>query len=183
MGGETEPKRIGLLHTLLPDAKRFALLTGSQSAANRMIDIVGGAAASIGVKVEAAVATTVAEIDLAFASLAQKHVDAVQITTDSLIFDRFVQIATLSARYGLPAIHFERQFPAVGGLMSYGPNYLDQVHQVGVYVARVLNGEKPADLPVIQPTKFDLVINMQTAKILALSIPPTLLAIADEVIE
>ena len=93
------------------------------------------------------------------------------------------QIATLSARHGVPTIHFLRQFAAVGGLMSYGPNFAGQVRQVGVYVGRILKGEKPADLPVLQPTKFEFVINMQTARALGIAVPPGLLVTADEVIE
>ena len=181
LGTESESKRLGLLHALLPEAKRFAVLAGAQTA-DSIASELGGAAA-IGVEVEALPALTVQEIDAAFASLARKGADALMVRTNNLYMDRVVQIATLAARHGVPTIHFQRQFVAVGGLMSYGPNYLDQVRQVGVYVGRVLKGEKPADLPVVQPTKFDFVINLQTAKTLGLTVPPTLLAIADEVIE
>src|SRR5207302_11366427 len=118
-----------------------------------------------------------------FASLPQRPADALIARTSYLYMDRVEQIATLAARHGVPTIHFQRQFAAVGGLMSYGPDYLDQVRQVGVYVGRVLRGEKPADLPVVQPTKFDFVINLTTAKALGLTVPPTLLALADELIE
>jgi len=181
LGTESESKRLGLLHALLPEAKRFAVLAGAQTA-DSIASELGGAAA-IGVEVEALPALTVQEIDAAFASLARKGADALMVRTNNLYMDRVVQIATLAARHAVPTIHFQRQFVAVGGLMSYGPNYLDQVRQVGVYVGRVLKGEKPADLPVVQPTKFDFVINLQTAKTLGLTVPPTLLAIADEVIE
>ena len=181
LGTESESKRLGLLHALLPEAKRFAVLAGAQTA-DSIASELGGAAA-IGVEVEALPALTVQEIDAAFASLARKGADALMVRTNNLYMDRVVQIATLAARHAVPTIHFQRQFVAVGGLMSYGPNYLDQVRQVGVYVGRVLKGEKPADLPVVQPTKFDFVVNLQTAKTLGLTVPPTLLAIADEVIE
>jgi putative tryptophan/tyrosine transport system substrate-binding protein len=182
LGTESESKRLGLLHALLPQAKRFAILAGAQVAGTVATDL-GGAAATIGVEIEPLRSSSVAEIDAAFAHLAQKPADALMVTTNNLYMDRVVQIAILAARHAVPTIHFQRQFAAAGGLMSYGPNYLDQIHQVGVYVGRILKGETPADLPVVRPTKFDFVINLQTAKTLGLMIPPALLALTDEVIE
>jgi putative ABC transport system substrate-binding protein len=181
LGGESEPKRLELLRALLPASKRFAALVGSQDNPN----VVGlkQAAATTGVELAVLQANTDQDINAAFASLARSPADALLVTTYPLFIDRVVQIATLSARHGVPTIHFLRQFAAVGGLTSYGPNYTAQVRQVGVYVGRILKGEKPADLPVIQPTKFDFVINLATAKTLDLTVPPNLLAIADEVIE
>jgi putative ABC transport system substrate-binding protein len=146
-------------------------------------DEVREAAATIGVQIEILNASNIQEIDAAFVNLLQKQADALLVRTSPLFIDRAVQIATLAARHAVPTIHFQRQFAAVGGLMSYGANYPDQARQVGVYVGRILRGEKPADLPVIQPTKLDLVINLTTAKALGLTVPPNLLATADEVIE
>jgi putative tryptophan/tyrosine transport system substrate-binding protein len=181
MAGETEPKLLGLLHEMLPGAKQFAELVlqiNEERAAN-----LRRAAAMIGAQIVLLQATNIREIDLAFAELAWKHIDALLVGPPPFFIDRNVQIATLAARYAVPTIHFQRQFAAVGGLMSYVLDYLDEVRQVGIYVGRILKGEKPADLPVQQPTKFELVINLGTARILGVQVPPTLLSIADEVIE
>jgi putative ABC transport system substrate-binding protein len=185
LSAESETKRLGFLHALLPSAKRFAMLVSQPViGANANInDEVREAAATIGVQIEILNASNIQEIDAAFVNLVQKQADALLVRTSPLFIDRAVQIATLAARHAVPTVHFQRQFAAGGGLMSYGADYPDQVRQVGVYVGRILKGEKPADLPVIQPTKFDLVINLTTAKALGLTVPANLLATADEVIE
>jgi putative ABC transport system substrate-binding protein len=185
---DIEPKRLGLLHQLLPKAARFAVLTNpagaaSQAAADTRISELQAAAASFNAQIEAFPIGSIGAIDSAFAALAQKRVDAVLVTTSPLFAGRVAQLVTLSARYMMPAIFFERRFALAGGLMSYGPSYPEQVRQVGIYVGRILKGEKAADLPVMQPTKFELVLNVQAAKVLGVELPPTLLAIADEVIE
>jgi putative tryptophan/tyrosine transport system substrate-binding protein len=128
-------------------------------------------------------ATTDGEIDSVFAGVAQKRVDALLVTTSPLFSDRSAQISALAAREALPAMYFDRHVVVEGGLVSYGPSYPDQVRQVGLYAGRILKGEKPADLPVMQPTRFELVINLKTAKTLGLTVPPNLLSTADEVIE
>jgi putative ABC transport system substrate-binding protein len=183
---DIEPKRLGLLHDLLPKATRFAALRNKLTApfaVEARVSELQTAAAAIGAQIEVLFATNSSEIDSAFTRLAQLRVDALLVTTNPLFSDRKVQLATLAARNALPAIYFDRDFAIVGGLMSYGPSYPDQARQVGVYVGRILKGEKPADLPVMQPTKFELIINQQTARTLGLSIPETLLATADEVIQ
>jgi putative ABC transport system substrate-binding protein len=179
-----EPKRLGLLHELAPQAKRFAALINSRSRNfATMIDQLQAGAAAIGVQIESLAAGNEAEIDSAFASLAQKRIEAFLVTTSSLFSDHRAQIILLAARARVPAMCFDADFAAEGGLASYGPSYPDQVRQVGLYAGRILKGEKPADLPVMQPTRFPLIINLKTAKALGLTVPPTLLAIADEVIE
>jgi putative tryptophan/tyrosine transport system substrate-binding protein len=185
---EMDPKRLGLLHDLLPKATRFAALVNPSTApANSVIESrvseLRTAAAAIGAQIEVLFATNSSEIDSALAGLAQIHVDALLVTASPLFSDRAVQLATLTARNGLPAIYFDRHFAIIGGLMSYAASYSDQARQVGVYVGRILKGEKPADLPVMRPTKFEFVVNLQTAKTLGITIPETLLATADEVIE
>ena len=178
-----DPKRLGLLHELVPRAKRFAALGNPISVftATR-VDALQAGAAALGVEIETLMATSNAEIDTAFASLAQKPVDALLVAGNQLFFDRRAQIIALAAREKVPTMYVGREQAAEGGLISYGP-VADVVRQVGLYAGRILKGEKPADLPVMQPTKFELVINLKTAKALGLTVPPTLLALADEVIE
>jgi putative ABC transport system substrate-binding protein len=143
------------------------------------------AARVIGLQIQVLNATTIGEIDAAFASLAHDRADALLLAPDAFLSSRVVQITTLAARERIPAAYAIRQMAAAGGLMSYGPSFLagGAAFQVGVYTGKILNGAKPADLPVLQPTKFELVINLKTAKALGLTIPETLLATADEVIQ
>jgi putative ABC transport system substrate-binding protein len=128
-------------------------------------------------------AATNRDIDSAFAILAQRRVEAVMVTNHNLFAIRTVQLVTLAAHYRVPTIYYTRTFAQAGGLMSYGADGRDGARQAGIYVGRILKGEKPADLPVMQATKFELVINLQTARTLGIEVPPTLLALADEVIE
>jgi putative ABC transport system substrate-binding protein len=185
MSVELMPKRLGLLNELLPGAARFAVLVNPSNppSAEAVMTDVRAAAVGLGQQIEVFPASSNRDIDTAFATLAQKRADAVVFTPDALFDSRRVQLATLSARYQLPALHWKREFAEVGGLMSYGSNVADVIRQTGIYAGRILKGEKPADLPVLLPTKFEFVINSQTAKILGLEIPTTLLARADEVIE
>jgi len=185
---EIQPKRLGLLHQLLPKAARFAVLTqrgiaAGQVPAESLVSELQTAAGSFGAQVEEFPAESIGDIDTAFAALAQKRVDAVLVSTTPLFAGRVAQLVTLSARYVMPAIFSERRYAVAGGLMSYGPGYAEQVRQVGIYAGRILKGEKAADLPVMLPTKFEFILNLQTAKLLGIEVPPTLLALADETIE
>jgi putative ABC transport system substrate-binding protein len=148
-----------------------------------MITDAQAAAATIGKLVEILPVGTDREIDAAFASLVQNRADALMVGPHPLFNDRRVQILTLAARYTLPTIYSVREFPQAGGLMSYGPDNIDQARLAGIYTGRVLKGEKPADLPVMMATKFEFVINLQTARTLGIEVPATMLARADEVIE
>jgi ABC-type uncharacterized transport system substrate-binding protein len=184
MNTEVGAKRLGLLHDLLPAATRFAVLVNPKNATtNLLVRETQAAAAAIGRQIEVYSASTDRDIDTAFAGLVQSRADALLVHPDVLFITRRVQLATLAARHAVPTIYPFREDAEVGGLMSYGTSLTDAHRQVGVYTGRILKGEKPADLPVIQPTKFELVINLTTAKALGLQIPPTLLARADEVIE
>ena len=137
----------------------------------------------MGQPIEILVASTNREIDIAFESAVKNQVDALVVSPAILFFNRRVQVTALTLRHAIPAIFTERQNVDIGGLMSYVPRRLEQQRQLGVYVGRILKGEKPSDLPVIQPTRFELVINLQTARTLGIDVPQRLLAQADEVIE
>jgi putative ABC transport system substrate-binding protein len=184
MNAEIEAKRLGLLIELLPKATRLALLINPNNPiAEATVKDAQASAAAIGQQLEILAASTNREIDAAFASLVQKRADALLIGPDVFFTNRRVQLATLTVRHGIPAVYAFREFAEAGGLMSYGTSNTERDRQVGVYTGRILKGEKPADLPVLQPTKFELVINLQTARTLGIEVPPTLLARADEVIE
>jgi putative ABC transport system substrate-binding protein len=182
--GEVERKQLGLIHELLPRATRFALLR-SRGGITRgtVITDLRAAAESIGVEMEVLEAGTNAEIDQAFADLVQKHIEALLVENVFLFRDRRTQILTLASHLSIPVIYGGRADPEAGGLMSYGPNSPDLDRQFGIYTGRLLKGEKPADLPVMRATRFEFLINLQTAKTLGIEVPPTLLALADEVIE
>ncbi|MGA6934761.1 MAG: ABC transporter substrate-binding protein, partial [Pseudolabrys sp.] len=182
---ELTAKRIGLLHELLPGARRFAALVNpddKHTAAAVTVD-AQAAAMAIGWSLEVLTAKSNREIAASFASIAQRRVDALLIGPSPLFVSRRAQIATLAARHALPVIHFARAFVEASGLMSYGSSIADANRLGGIYVGRILKGQKPADLPVQQSVKFELVINLQTAQTLGLEVPPSLLARADEVIE
>jgi putative ABC transport system substrate-binding protein len=184
MNVELTAKRFGLLQELLPGAARFALLVNPNSPLTKSATTdLRAAALSIGRQLEVLNASTSREIEAAFATLVQKRADALFINGDAFFTSRVVQLATLAVHHRVPAIYGVRDFVVVGGLMSYGASFTDMFRQVGVYTGRVLKGEKPADLPVVQATKFELVINAQTVRMLGLTVPQTLLALADEVIE
>ena len=177
-------KQLGLLHQLLQRDARFVVLVNSSNPQIRLaLADVQAAAAAMGHPLDIVAATTGREITPAFKEAVQKRADAILISPDPLFSSRPVQLATLAARHAMPAIYALREFAESGGLISYGSNFTDMFRQAGTYVARILKGEKPADLPILQATKFELVINLQTAEVLGLAVPPSLLAIADEVIE
>jgi putative ABC transport system substrate-binding protein len=177
-------KQLGLLHQLLQRDARFAVLVNSSNPQSRLaLADVQAAAATMGQLLDIVTATTNREITPAFKEAVQKGADAILISPDPLFSSRPVQLATLAARYAMPAIYALREFAEGGGLISYGSNFSDLFRQAGIYTGRILKGEKPADLPIMQATKFELVINLQTADALSLEVPPTLLATADEVIE
>jgi putative ABC transport system substrate-binding protein len=177
-------KQLGLLHDLLPGAVRIAVLVVPNFPITEpFVSDVRAAASAISKQIEVLYAGTGRDIDAVFANLAQKSVDALLVGPGSLLNNRRVQLATLAAYHKLPAIYSQREAAEVGGLMSYGVSLTGAYRQVGVYTGRILKGEKPADLPVMQATKFEFLINVNTAKAFGLSFPPGLLAIADEVIE
>jgi putative tryptophan/tyrosine transport system substrate-binding protein len=187
---ELGSKRLGFLHELLPRATRFVLLVQEANesslvggANEHIIADVRAAASTLGFQVELLSVGSIHDIDTAFATLSQKRTDALLTAPSALFGARRLQLAMLAARYAVPAMYHDRLFTEAGGLMSYGTSLADMYRQVGVYTGRVLKGEKPADLPVLQPIKYELVINLQTARLLGLPIPPNLLAITDAVIE
>ena len=175
-------KRLELLRQLMPKAGMIAYLMNPNNP-NWELDNVQAAARSLGQQILVLNADSDREIDTAFATVAQQRVAALLVASDPLFFDRRDQLIALAARQAVPAIYYLRAFSQAGGLLSYGNNLADMYRQVGTYTGRVLNGERPADLPVMQSTKFELVINLKTAKALGLTVPPSLLAAANEVIE
>ncbi len=184
MNVELGAKRLGLLHELLPRAARFAVLVDPNSlTAESIVTDLQAAALTITRQIEVLAAGTNREIDAAFASLTRTRSDGLLVSPLPFFYERRVQILTSVARHAIPAIYPSREWAEVGGMISYGSSYADQWRQGGVYTGRVLKGEKPADLPVLRATKFELVINLQTAKTLGIEVPATLLARADEVIE
>jgi len=177
-------KQLGLLHELVPAAARIALLINPDNAnAEVVMREMTAAASSIGVQIEVMRASDSAAIDAAFAALVRNKADALVVGADPFFFSRRAHLATLATRHAIPAVYTVRDFPEAGGLMSYGTSLTEAFRQIGVYTGRILKGAKPADLPVVQSTKFDFIINLTTAKALGLDVPPTLLARADEVIE
>ena len=183
--GEAASKRLGLLREILPKASTIGLLVNPNDSvpARNETDDMRAAARSIGQRIEILQAGTEREIDNAFVSMVGLRVDALLVAPHALFATQANQLVALAARHAVPTLYWRRELVEVGGLMSYGSNLGDALRVVGVYTARVLKGEKPGDLPVQQPTKFDLVINLKTAKALGLDVPPSLLARADEVIE
>ena len=178
-------KRLRLLHDLVPKAVRIAVLVnpGNAVIAQTTVRDVQEAARTIGLQIRVLNATTVGEINAAFATLARERDDALFVAPDGLFVSRRVQLATLTARERIPAIYSVREPVEAGGLMSYGTDITDMFHQIGVYTGKILKGAKPSDLPVSQSTKFELVINLQTARALGIEVPQGLLSIADELIE
>jgi putative ABC transport system substrate-binding protein len=181
---ELVAKRLELLRELVPAAIRVAVLVNPTVAnAESTLRDVEPAARALGLQSQLFNASTSREIDAAFATFVRERPDALFVANDGFFGSRRVQLANLASRYAIPAIFHSREIADVGGLMSYGTNIADAWRQVGVYTGRILKGAKPADLPVVQASKFELVINAQTARMLGVTIPPLLLARADEVIE
>jgi putative ABC transport system substrate-binding protein len=181
---ELMPKRLELLSELVPQARLIALLVNPNSlGSERMTQEMQNASHAKGVQLYILEARTEDEIDAAFATLAQARAGALIVSADAFFNSRREQLVTLAARSAVPAIYEWREFAAAGGLISYGPSLMAVNRQAGTYVGKILKGAKPADLPVQQPTTFELVVNLKTAKELGLTVPPSILARADEVIE
>jgi putative tryptophan/tyrosine transport system substrate-binding protein len=177
-------KRLGLLRELTGKADLVAALVNATTAEGKtQATDVQDAARAVGQRIMLLSAAMDAEIDVAFATLAQQRASALLVGADQFFDTRRDRITTLAARHAVPAIYHAREFAVAGGLISYGTNIADAYRQVGIYAGRILKGEKPADLPVLQPTKFELVINLTAAKALGITLPDRLLALADEVIE
>jgi putative ABC transport system substrate-binding protein len=182
---EVVAKRLRLLHDLLPKASRVAVLVNPANdlSAKATLRGIQEAAPGVGLQIQVFNASTASEIDAAFTGIAREHPDALFVAPDTFFTSRRVQLATLTARDRIPAFYGVREIVAVGGLMSYGANVADMFHQLGVYTGSILKGAKPGELPVLQANKFELVINLQTARALGIEVPRELLFIADEVIE
>jgi ABC-type uncharacterized transport system substrate-binding protein len=175
---------LGFLHELLPEARRIAVLVDPNwPITEDFVSNVRAAASTTSKQLEVLSTSTGTDIRTVFANFAQKPVDALLVGPSAVINNRRAQLTTLAAYHRLPAIYSLREFAEAGGLMSYGASITDAHRRVGVYAGRILKGEKPADLPVMQPTKFEFVINLNTANAFGLRFPPSLLAIADDVIE
>ena len=182
---ELYAKRLEILHQLVPTATRIAVLVNPTNANNTetVLRDLEPAARAIGLQTQVLNASNIREIDAAFATLERERAGALFVSGDPLFNNRRLQLALLAARYAIPASYASRDYPEYGGLVSYGANVADAFRQMGVYVGRILKGAKPGELPVVQASKLELVINAQTARVLGLAIPPTLLSTADEVIE
>jgi len=182
---ELVAKRLGLLREFVPGMARVAVLVNPANARNTETTLrdVQVAARAIGLQIQVLNATTSDEINAAFASLGRERPDALFVGGDAFFNTRRVHLVNLASRHALPAAYAERVFPEIGGLISYGSDVVDAYRQVGNYVGRILKGAKPADLPVMQATKFELAINIESARMVGLTVPPKLLSIADEVIE
>jgi ABC-type uncharacterized transport system substrate-binding protein len=183
--GEVVAKRLALLHELLPDAARVAAFINPADAsrAEALREEVEVAARTVGMRLQILNPSTNREIDAAFAALVRERADALFVGPDAFYNSRRVQLANMAARHGVPTAFAVREYVDAGGLMSYGTSLADMYREVGAYCGRILKGAKPSDLPVLQSTKFELVINAQTARMLGITVPPPLLARADEVIE
>jgi putative ABC transport system substrate-binding protein len=181
---ELVAKRLGLLSELAPTATHFVALVNPNASSNdALVKDLQGSAASLGQPLEVLRAATARDIEAAFANLVQHPGGALLVSPDEFFSLRRAQIVTLATRHVLPAIYSTREYCDIGGLVCYGPSVLNACQQAGVYTGRILKGEEPADLPVLQPTKFELVANLSTARALGIAIPNTLLALADEVID
>jgi ABC-type uncharacterized transport system substrate-binding protein len=185
LSGELVTKRLELLHQLVPAATRLAVLVNpvDTPSTESLLRGVEPAARVLGLQIQVLSASTIREIDAAFATLVSERPDALFVASDPFFFSRRVQLVNLASRHAIPTTYSTRDFAEAGGLMSYGTNLTDIYRQVGVYVGRILKGSKPADLPVEQASKFELVINAGTARMLGLTVPDKLLVAADEVIE
>jgi putative ABC transport system substrate-binding protein len=181
---ELMAKRLELLVAAMPGTPAIAMLVNPKNPnAESEAKEIEAAARTSGRALRLLNASTEGDIEVAFESLVQQRLSALLVGTDTFFYGRRDQLVALAASHTIPAIYFEREFVTAGGLMSYGPNFSGEWRQAGIYAGRILKGEKPGDLPVLQPTKFEFVINRKTAKALGLDIPPSLLATADEVIE
>jgi putative tryptophan/tyrosine transport system substrate-binding protein len=185
LNSEVAAKRLALLHELVPKAVRVAVLVNPADATNTeaLLRAVHEAARAIGLQISVLNASTSGEIDAAFSMLARERAEALFVAPDALFGSRHAQLVTLAARDRIPAAYAGRENVVAGGLMSYGTDLAEVLRQVGLYTGQILKGAKPADLPVVQSTKFEFVISQQTAKLLGIEVPPSLLALADEVIE
>jgi putative ABC transport system substrate-binding protein len=182
--GELTVKRLELLREMVPGAARIAVLVNpANTTTETALSDAAAAARVMGLQIQVLNASTSREIDAAFATFVRERPDAVFVSLDVFFISRRAQLVNLASRHALPATYPLREFAEVGGLMSYGTNIADTFRHIGVYAGRILKGAKPADLPVVQSTKFELVINAWSARMLGLAVPPTLIATADEIIE
>jgi putative tryptophan/tyrosine transport system substrate-binding protein len=182
--GEVTAKRLELLREIVPKAARVAVLVNPKNPSAEMtLRDVEPAAQAMGLQIQAFNASTSREINAAFVTFVRERPDAIFVSIDPFLNSRRSQLVNLAARHAIPATFSNRDFVEIGGLMSYGTNLVDTIRQVGVYTGRILKGAKPAELPVVQASKFELVVNAETARMLGLTLPPTLLSVADEVIE